>query len=81
VIYDEIFWVNLPDRPGREQGGRRPAIIWQDTVTFPLPTVLIIPLSTQMNALRFPATLEIRPSAASGLASPFRRAGVPVACL
>jgi len=39
----DVHWVELPDRGGREQRGRRPAVIWQDTATFPLlPTVLII---------------------------------------
>lgn len=69
--YGELFWVDLPNRGGREQRGRRPAIIWQDTDTFSgLPTVLIIPLTSRLGALRFPATLRIEPSADNGLTMP-----------
>lgn len=65
--YGDNFWVNFPARSGREQAGRRPAIIWQDVVNFVLPTVLVIPLSTQGAALRYSATYLIRPSATNGL--------------
>lgn len=65
--YGDIFWVSLPDRGGHEQRGRRPAIIWQDTDVFQLPTVLIIPLTGSTDALRFPGTLPIDPSATNGL--------------
>jgi mRNA interferase MazF len=66
-----LFWVNLPDRGGREQRGRRPALIWQDTDAFSrLPTVLIIPLTSQLETLRFGGTLRIEPSQENGLTSP-----------
>jgi mRNA-degrading endonuclease toxin of MazEF toxin-antitoxin module len=66
-----MHWVELPDRGGREQRGRRPAIIWQDTSAFPqLPTTLIIPLTSRLDALRFPATWRIDPTAVNGLSSP-----------
>jgi mRNA interferase MazF len=68
--YGDIYWVDLPDRGGREQRGRRPAVIWQDTVTFPLPTVLIIPLTGSLSARRFPGTLLIQPSPGNGLSAP-----------
>lgn len=68
--FGDLFWVTLPDRDGREQSGRRPAIIWQDTALFSLPTVLVIPLSAQRGVLRFPATLLIQPTADNGLAVP-----------
>jgi mRNA-degrading endonuclease toxin of MazEF toxin-antitoxin module len=43
----------LPDRAGREQRGRRPAIIWQDMAGFAvLPTLLIIPLTSRLDARR-----------------------------
>jgi mRNA-degrading endonuclease toxin of MazEF toxin-antitoxin module len=71
VKHGDVFWVDLPDRGGREQRGRRPAIIWQDTSAFPrLPTVLIIPLSAQLDTLRFAGTVLVQPSAANGLAVP-----------
>jgi mRNA-degrading endonuclease toxin of MazEF toxin-antitoxin module len=67
----DIHWVELPDRGGREQSGRRPAVIWQDSAAFPLlPTVLVIPLSSQQGALRFGGTVLIQPSTANGLSLP-----------
>ena len=66
--YGDVYWVDLPDRGGREQRGRRPAIIWQDTSAFvQLPTVLIIPLTSRLDALRFPATWRIDATPTNGL--------------
>jgi mRNA-degrading endonuclease toxin of MazEF toxin-antitoxin module len=68
VSLGDIFWVNLPDRGGREQRGRRPAIIWQDTQAFrPVSTVLIVPLTSRLDALRFPATMRVEPTPGNGL--------------
>lgn len=67
--HGEIYWTDLPDRGGREQRGRRPCIIWQDTDQFQLPTVLVIPLTTRPDALRFPATVEIAATPKNGLPS------------
>jgi len=64
----EIHWVELPDTGGREQAGRRPAIVIQnDDYAGSLPTVLVIPLSTAMAALRFPGTAQIKAEKQSGL--------------
>ena len=69
----EIFWVDFPARGGHEQAGRRPAIVAQDAAASDrLPTVLVIPLTTRLDALRFPGTLAIDPDATNGL----RRASV-----
>ncbi len=66
--HGDVYWVDLPDRGGREQRGRRPAIIWQDTSAFPrLPTVLIIPLSSQPDTLRFSGTALVQPTTNNGL--------------
>jgi len=71
VIFGDLYWVNLPDRGGREQRGRRPAIIWQDIQAFlNLPTVVTIPLTSRLDALRFAATVRIVPSSANGLTTP-----------
>ena len=71
--HGDVFWVHLPDRGEREQRGRRPAIVWQYTSAFPrLPTILIIPLSAQLDTLRFPGTVLLQPSAVSR-----QRAGGP----
>ncbi len=64
----EIHWVDLPDAGGREQSGRRPAIIIQnDGYAGSLPIVLVIPLSSAIAALRFPGTAPIKASPTSGL--------------
>lgn len=64
----EIHWVELPDSGGREQAGRRPAIVIQnDNYAGCLPTVLVIPLSSAIAALRFPGTTPIKADGRSGL--------------
>jgi mRNA interferase MazF len=58
----DVHWVDFPPRNGRVQAGRRPAIIAQDAAaTSHLPTVLLIPLTTQLGALRFPGTVLVDP--------------------
>ena len=64
----DVHWVDLPDRGGREQRGRRPAIIWQDDDAFPrLPTVLLIPLTSRRDAQRFAGTCLVQPTKSNGL--------------
>jgi mRNA interferase MazF len=66
--HGDIHRVNLPDRGGREQRGRRPAVIWQDTAAFPrLPTVLTIPLTSKLDTQRFAGTYLLQPSPENGL--------------
>ena len=68
--YGDLYWVDLPDRVGREQRGRRPAVIWQDMGSFgALPTALIIPLTSRMDASRFLATHRVDPTPANGLST------------
>jgi mRNA-degrading endonuclease toxin of MazEF toxin-antitoxin module len=64
----DIYWVEFPARGGRAQTGRRPAIIVQKEST--LPTVLLIPLTTQQDALRFPGTILIEPDGNNNLRQP-----------
>jgi mRNA interferase MazF len=69
--HGDIHWVNLPDRGGREQRGRRPAVICQDTAAFPrLPTVLTIPLTSKLDTQRFAGTYPPQPSPENGLTVP-----------
>ncbi len=64
----DIHWVELPEVGGREQSGRRPAIIMQDdNYAASLPTTIIIPLSSAMAALRFPGTAQVNAIESSGL--------------
>jgi mRNA interferase MazF len=60
-----LYWVEIPPRGGRAQAGRRPAIIAQGPVA--LPTVLIVPLTSQLDALRFPGTVLVEASQQNGL--------------
>ncbi len=64
----DIHWVELPDADGREQAGRRPAIVMQDDVyAGNLPTTIVIPLSSALAALRFPGTASVMATQSSGL--------------
>ena len=63
-----IHWVELPVVSGREQRGRRPAVIIQDErVGEKLPTVLVVPLTSSQRALRFAGTALIAATTKSGL--------------
>lgn len=69
----EVFWVDLPARGGHAQMGRRPAIVLQTSeASSVLPTVLLIPMTTQLDALRFPGTLLVEPDLENGLKSGLR---------
>ena len=61
----QLFWVELPARGGHAQTGRRPAIIAQ--VPSNLSTVLLVPLTSQLDALRFPGTVLIEANQDNGL--------------
>ncbi len=61
----ELYWVELPARGAHAQAGRRPALIVQQPVN--LSTVLIVPLTSQQDALRFPATVFLEADPANGL--------------
>jgi mRNA-degrading endonuclease toxin of MazEF toxin-antitoxin module len=61
----EIYWTRLASRGGREQAGRRPSIILQKDTN--LPTVLLVPLTTQQDALRFSGTVLIEPDSENNL--------------
>ena len=63
----DLYWVELPARGGHAQAGRRPAIIAQAPST--LPTVLLVPLTSQLDALRFPGTVLLEASQQNGLRS------------
>jgi mRNA-degrading endonuclease toxin of MazEF toxin-antitoxin module len=68
VTVGDLYWVELPARGGRAQAGRRPAIILQMVST--LPTTLLVPLTSQLDALRFPGTILVEPDRDNGLRRP-----------
>lgn len=64
----DIHWVDLPVADGREQRGRRPAVVVQDDhYAGNLPVVLVVPLTTARTAMRFVGTTFIRPTPENGL--------------
>ena len=67
----DIHWVEFPVRGGRAQAGRRPAVVMQlASATAQLPTILLLPLTTQMDALRFPGTALIEAMPSNSLPRP-----------
>jgi mRNA-degrading endonuclease toxin of MazEF toxin-antitoxin module len=71
VTVGDVRWVSFPPGAGRAQAGRRPAIVVQGSAASSrLPTVLVIPLTTQQDALRFPGTVLVAPDDANGLPQP-----------
>jgi mRNA interferase MazF len=64
----DIHWVDFPQANGREQQGRRPAIVMQDDgYAGSLPTTMVIPLSTAKRTLRFAGTALVAGTSESGL--------------
>lgn len=72
----DLYWVEFPAGGGHAQSGRRPAIVLQAVeAAAALSTVLLMPLTTQMDALRFPGTALIQTDRVNGL----RRASAALA--
>jgi mRNA interferase MazF len=63
----DIHWIEFPPSSTREQVGRRPAIILQGETTTTLPTVFVVPLTTNPRAARFAGTFAVEPSPRNGL--------------
>jgi mRNA interferase MazF len=64
----DVFWVDLPLGAGRAQAGLRPVILMQDDEGPPLcPTLVVVPLTSQMAATRFAHTVVLSPGSHSGL--------------
>lgn len=82
----EIWWADLgPYRP-REQTGRRPVVIWQsDALTRALQSVLVVPLTTNLDRARLAGTamIEVTESGPSetSVALAFQMRAVPKTCL
>src|SRR5215813_1891909 len=68
VSVGDMHWVDLPAANGREQRGRRPAVVLQDDdYGGGLPVVLVVPLTTARAAMRFAGTTLVYPTAENGL--------------
>jgi mRNA interferase MazF len=67
----EVWRVDLPHGLGHVQAGQRPAVIIQnDAATARLKTTLIVPLTSNVTATRFPGTVLIQPTPENGLTMP-----------
>ena len=70
----DVLTVELPvpsGRPGHEQAGYRPAIVVQTDLTDAgLPTTMIVPMTSNLSALRFPHTVRVDPSPQNRLTKP-----------
>lgn len=59
----EIWWADLGAHRPHEQTGLRPAIVWQsDTLTTVLESVLVVPLTTNVDRAGLAGTVLIEPS-------------------
>lgn len=83
----EVWWADLgPYRP-REQTGRRPVVIWQsDALTSVLQSVLVVPLTTNLDRANLAGTAIVQASPQEGLpeesvALAFQMRAVPKAAL
>ncbi|HTX37396.1 MAG TPA: type II toxin-antitoxin system PemK/MazF family toxin [Bryobacteraceae bacterium] len=63
----EVWWADLGSYRPREQTGRRPVVIWQsDTLTRVLQSVLIVPLTTNLDRANLAGTALVSSSSAGG---------------
>lgn len=82
----EVWWADLGAYRPREQTGRRPVVIWQsDTLTRLLQSVLVIPLTTNMDRANLAGTAVIGASSAGppedSVALAFQMRAIPKSAL
>jgi mRNA interferase MazF len=58
--------VELPFADGHEQAGTRPVIVLAETN---VNIAVIVPFTSNLQALRFPHTIEVKPTKRNGLSS------------
>lgn len=68
----DVAYINLPLVSGsRAQGGRRPAVlVIADNAPGGNPMTMVVPLTTNLSAQRFPFTFRVEPSPENGLSAP-----------
>ena len=63
----EVWWADLGAYRPREQTGRRPVVIWQsDALTRVLQSVLVVPLTTNLERANLAGTALIHSSSTDG---------------
>jgi mRNA interferase MazF len=64
----EVWWADLGAYRPREQTGRRPVIVWQsDALTRVLQSVLVVPLTTNLDRSNLAGTSVVQASPKQGL--------------
>jgi mRNA interferase MazF len=86
VTRGEIWWADLGPYRTKEQTGRRPVIVWQsDTLTRLLESVLVVPLTTNLDRARLAGTALVAASegglSADSVALAFQMRAVPTKSL
>lgn len=61
----DIWLVEMPETGGHEQAGKRPVMVVADTES---NIAVVVPFTSNIQALRFPHTIEVEPSRENGLA-------------
>lgn len=60
----EVWWADLGAYRPREQTGRRPVVIWQsDTLTAVLQSILVVPLTTNLERANLAGTAVVASTA------------------
>ncbi|HYN40263.1 MAG TPA: type II toxin-antitoxin system PemK/MazF family toxin [Thermoanaerobaculia bacterium] len=82
----EIWWADLGAHRPLEQTGRRPVIVWQsDALTRRLQSVLVVPLTTNLDRANLAGTAVIETTedgpAQTSVALAFQMRAVPKTCL
>lgn len=62
----DVLLINLPSSDKREQSGRRPAVAVQTDASGE-PMLMVAPITSNLNALRFKFSVKIEPSDENGL--------------
>ncbi len=71
MLRGEVWRVRLPAAAGHAQSGERPALVVQHgSFTASLPTVLVVPFTSNSAAARFAGTVRVDPDAFNGLTLP-----------
>jgi mRNA interferase MazF len=82
----EIWWADLGEYRLLEQTGRRPVIIWQsDALTRALQSILVVPLTTNLERARLAGTAMIEATenglSQTSVALAFQMRAIPRTCL
>jgi mRNA interferase MazF len=82
----EIWWADLGAYRPREQTGRRPVVIWQsDALTRALHSILVVPLTTNLDRARLAGTAVIESTedglSQTSVALAFQMRAIPRTCL